>query len=58
VLGSVWPPPWPNLGEGTNLRKITVRRAEPRAGRYKDGTCRDVRKRDMGFGGSDAITLW
>jgi hypothetical protein len=24
------PPPWPNLGEGTNLRKIVLAQAEPR----------------------------
>jgi len=30
VMLSERPPPWPNLGEGTNLRKIVVRRAEPR----------------------------
>jgi hypothetical protein len=39
----------PNLGEGTNLRVIVlVRRAEPRAGHYKDGTWCDLRKRQMG----------
>jgi hypothetical protein len=39
------PPPWPNLGEGTNLRLIVlVRRAEPRAGLYKDGTWCDVQE--------------
>jgi hypothetical protein len=38
----------PNLGEGTNLRVIVlVRRAEPRAGHYKDGTWCDLRKRQM-----------
>ena len=41
------PPPWPNLGEGTNLRKIVVRRAEPRAWHYKDGTWCEPRKRRM-----------
>jgi hypothetical protein len=42
------PPPWPNLGEGTNLRMIVlVRRAEPRAGHHKDGTWCDLRKRQM-----------
>jgi hypothetical protein len=32
------PLPQPNRGEGTNLRKITVRRAEPQAGLCKGGT--------------------
>jgi hypothetical protein len=35
----------PNLGEGTNLRKIVVRRAESRAGLRKDGTWCDLRNR-------------
>ena len=47
VMLSELPPPWPNLGEGTNLRKIVLRRAEPRAGHYKDGTWCDLRKRRM-----------
>jgi hypothetical protein len=53
------PPHGPNLGEGTNLRRVaraeprgghepaTGRRAEPRAGHHKDGTWCEVRKRQM-----------
>jgi len=31
----------------TNLRKIVMRRAEPRAGHCKDGTWRDLRRSHM-----------